>query len=171
MATVDWGQSSRHELDRGLTPPSTPEAAYILDRCRRSVLGGIDAFDGVANAFAARPHRPDADDAVAHLDRSKRLVKKRPVPPAALQCPRTGKHAPIVDDGPDGDEAMPGSRAGPDAEKVACVNRGKERAGKALALHGYLTITAPMLRRCSMPLNAARSLVTTVLRSPPAEAT
>jgi len=112
----------RQKLHRRLTPPAGAEAAYVRDGTRCRILLRVGLIDGVANAFTSRTDGSNWNLPLPHLDRTERVLEERSIPPPRLLGPRAAKNAPLDDNSPDPNEAMPGPGAGPDSEDRALVN-------------------------------------------------
>src|SRR5439155_20572065 len=134
-ASLPW-----HELHRRLAPACGAKAAHVLDRSGRGILLRVGALDGVADADASGGNRANPDLPRADLNGAARIVEERPVPPALLLHPGTGKHAAIYDDGPDRNEPMARSGASAHGEQFAFIDSRHDRARKS-ARHS----------RCSWP--------------------
>lgn len=106
-------RTAMHHYSR-FTAPRRAEPANVLARPWSRILDRVAAFDGVADALAAHPHRADAHLPSANLDGRSRILEKRPIPPRRLERPRAHEHAPVHHNRPDTDEAV--TRAAPGAE-------------------------------------------------------
>ena len=89
---------------------------------RRAVLIQVSAINCVSQTLAFNRHGADRNFVISYLDRTPRVMEKRPVPTVWFHAPRSDQDAAFHDHKPDADEAVR-AHAGPQAQTFALLEK------------------------------------------------